>query len=129
MNSLVQYFTKNTKILFLIDGNGACITALSWIILFPLLSFGISNSIIYCFSIPTICTSLLGFYCSFSTIKLPSYFLKRIALFNISFSITSLILLVILISEISTLGKLYIIGEAGIVSTLAYIEWRVAQKI
>lgn len=128
--NLIPYVKQNPRILFLFDGIGAVISALSLAFLlapFPEF-FGIPSNIAYSFTVLAFIFAIYSLSCYWINPKIPKYFLRIIAIANFSYCILSLSALFFLWSEITIWGTLYILGEKLIVLSLVYLEIKVSKN-
>jgi hypothetical protein len=128
LNKWVKWGNANPKRLFIIDGLGAIVSAFFLGIVLVKLDkfFGIPTSALY-FLAALPC--LFAIYDFFSYIKSGNnigLFLKGIAITNLLYCCLSIGLAIYHIDVITYLAWLYIIIEVMIVSTIAFIELRVA---
>lgn len=129
--SLVERVNQNPHFIFLIDGMGASITALSLILVLPNLPevFTMPTNVLYflgTIALVFAAYSLLNFYAKLSKVKL---LIRIIASANLLYCLFSGFIVVRLFSQISSLDVVYFFGEILIVSVLAMIEFRVAKGI
>jgi hypothetical protein len=124
----VDFFSRETRKLFLIDALGAAVTSFS--LFFVLRNyneyFGMpQNSLTY--------MSILGlFYFTYSISCF--YFvtnrfilcLRIIAIANILYSTLTIILLYVHYNDLTKIGLAYFLSETLIIAVLAYVEFRVA---
>lgn len=122
---------QNPYFIFLIDGMGACITALSLIFILPNLPA--------VFNMPTNILYLLGTIALvFSAYSLGNFIAKRnkinlririIAIANLTYCLFSVVIVIQLFSRLTSLDIVYFVSEILIVITLAIFELRVANNI
>ena len=114
------------KHLFLIDGIGALITAtlLGLVLTRFEASFGMPTDMLYPLATTALVFSLYSLLCYLLLFSNWAPFLKIIAICNGLYCLVTLILAILLFDSLTWLGVGYFLGEIGIVSTLATIEWR-----
>lgn len=127
-HSIISYFVKNPKAIFLFDSIGAFISAFCLLIISRFYSnyFGINPSTLQLLTIlPIVFCSYSA--CCYLLIK-RSYkpFIQIIALANLLYCIITLILLATLFSEITILGLSYFVVELTIIALIISIEFKVA---
>lgn len=127
---MINLLKHHPKKLFLIDGFGAILSAfLLGIVLVhwePI--FGIPTSVLYFLAAFPIFYALVDFY-AFTKGKNTKLFLKIMAALNLLYAILSLILGVMYFEKITFLGSLYLTLEMMIVTSLAFIELKIAENI
>lgn len=127
----MNYFSRNPRILFLIDGLGAVLTAFSLFIVVSHFSeyFGMPANIL------TYLSAIGLIYCTYS---LSSYFLLKgnwapylriIAIGNFLYCVVTMALLHFYHDELTTIGFAYFLTEILIILLLVYIELRVANML
>jgi hypothetical protein len=113
------------KTIFLVDACGAIFTAFTLGVLFIQFEtfIGIGNKVLYLLSM----YALILFFLSMSTYIIQPkkwvIFLKIIAALNFIYCIITLITVVELQAQITSLGKAYFIIEALLIATIAALEW------
>lgn len=131
VDKLVTKFSENPRRLFLIDGIGAMVSAfllgvvlVKWEVL-----FGIPSSTLYILAAIPVVFALFDVYSSQQTSDKMNGLMKAIATMNLLYCLLSLVGAFFHLSSITVLGWAYILGEIGIVSVLALLELRVAQRL
>ena len=116
------------KKLFLIDGLGALVTALSLSLLLANFQafFGMPIAFLYPLAAVASVFALYSFSCFRLLKKNWGKFLLIIALANLTYCAVTLYLVISLFEQLTIWGVLYFIGEIVIVVGLAVVELRVA---
>ncbi len=127
LNPLISHPKK----LFLIDGIGAIVSAfLLGVILVKFEAiFGIPRSTLYFLAVLPCLFSVYDFCCYFIVDKNVDQFLKGIAFTNLLYCVLSISLALYHREFITVFGWAYILTEIAIVSSLAFIEHHVANKL
>ncbi|MFY0607100.1 MAG: hypothetical protein JXR10_10310 [Cyclobacteriaceae bacterium] len=128
IKQLIKWGEANPRKLFKIDGFGAILSALLLgVVLVRLESiFGIPEATLYFLASLPCLFAVYDFYCYYKFDLNPRPFLKGIAMTNFVYCCISIGAAVFHIETITYLGWIYILAEIVIVSTLAYVELRVA---
>ncbi len=126
----IENLTSNPKRLFLIDSIGAFLSAS---FLFVILSFfeqefGVPQKTLYLLFGIACFFSTYSIFCSIFVDKQWSVFLKIISIANLFYCLLTIIFLIINHNSITLLGLIYFIIETMIISCLAYIEFRTANR-
>ncbi len=118
------------KLLFLIDGIGAIVTALllSQVLARFESTFGMPKDILYILAAIAGCFAVYSLSCHFGLKRNRAPYLKAIAVANTLYCMTTLVLVIYCYPSLTWLGVAYFIGEIVIVMTLVRIEWRAIQK-
>lgn len=126
---LICYFTKRPRLLLLIDGAGALVTALLlWLI--PLaLDFGLPEKVTSVLSFTAIGLAVYSFSCAGLVKTNYRPFLAGIALANLLYCVAIAILMALHYSQISVFGILYFSIEIVVISILVVTEVRVAHRV
>jgi hypothetical protein len=128
LSVMLQWLTSSSRRIFLIDGIGALVSAAAlFLVLRPFSAqIGIPASVL---------TALAGVAAAFASYSLSCFFflkarhwlfLRFIALANLAYCFTTLMVVIIYISELSFLGSAYFVGEMILIATLVYWEMRIA---
>ncbi|MDC8003938.1 hypothetical protein POV27_07730 [Aureisphaera galaxeae] len=127
MNTLIS----NPKKLFIIDGAGALLSAfLLGVVLVRFQNiFGIPASTLYILAAIPCFFAVYDLYAYFTKKENAKTFLKGIALMNLLYCCLSIGFAFYHLSEITLLGWLYILVEVAIVTILATIEFKVANRL
>ncbi len=128
LNSIVSML--NPKILFAIDSAGALVTALLLgIVLVQFESlFGMPSIVLYGLAFLAAGYSVYSLLCSVLLGEYTSPFLYGIAVANYLYCFLTLSLVVLYFSELSLYGIVYFVGEAGIILTMATVEFKMASR-
>lgn len=131
IEQLIKKNNLNPKKLFQIDGFGALISAflLGVILVKYEVIFGIPSSTLYFLAILPIFFFFYDIYSYQKNITTQKKLLKGISIINISYCFLSLGLTLYHYKTITIFGWIYVIIEILIVLFIAYIEYKVAQKI
>jgi Na+-driven multidrug efflux pump len=112
------------KMLFLVDGLGALVSAAMLGVVLPAIqeSIGLAVEVMYMLALIPLFFSIYSFSMYFSRPANWGRWLTTIAMANLLYCILTLIILVSFYSEIKLLGYLYFIGEIIVISGLIYLE-------
>ena len=129
--SFIERVNQDPHFIFLIDGIGAGITALSLLLVLPNLPevFTMPANILnYLGTIALVFAtySLCNFFLKLSKVKL---LIRIIASANLVYCLFSGLIVARLLSQLSMLDVVYFLGEILIVCVLAIIEFRVSKSI
>lgn len=131
LNSVIQKLAQQPKLVFLIDGVGACISAavlLAVIQPFPAF-WGIPSKVAYTLALPAILLALFSGGC-YLFLKIRFWlFIRLVAIGNVAYCVAVLLLTVSYFSVLTMMGKAYTTVELVIIGGLAYIELKVAAKL
>ena len=129
--TLINKFSSTPKQLFLFDAGGALLSAFFLgVVLVKLESiFGIPKNTLYFLAFLPCLFALYDLYCYLKVQNKSSFFLKGIAIINVTYCLISLGLAFFHYQKITLLGWSYIIIEIIIVLAIAYIEFQTANKI
>lgn len=121
---------NNPKVLFLIDGFGAMLSAISLAIVLPKFEdlLGIPVQLLYFLSTFPILFLTYDFYNFFNQNVNISKALKGIALLNLLYSVLSIGLAIYHLEVFKKLGWTYIILEVFILFFLSYLQLHTAKK-
>ena len=126
----LSMFSPPPRRLFLIDGMGALLSAISLGVVLPYWQplFGMPVRVL----LPLAAVALgFAFYSLGCYWRFPGRWrawLRGIAMLNITYILATLFLTVLHWAELTLWGKLYFVGEAIVVLSLAAIEWRTAHR-
>ena len=128
---IVDSAVEDPRKLFLIDGFGALLSAfLLGVVLVKFEHlFGIPKATLYFLASLPCFFAIYDLYVYFRKGKNTARFLRVIAVINLLYCVLSLGLAFYHIESVKLLGWLYILTEIAIVSVLACIELKVAQRI
>lgn len=126
--SIISYFVKNPKTIFLVDSIGAFLSAFCLMIISRFYSnyFGINPST---FQLLTILPILFCIYsaCCYLLIKRSfKSFILIIAIANFLYCLITLVLMFTLYSELTILGLSYFVIELMIIALIISIEFKVS---
>jgi len=127
----INYLAENPRILFLLDGFGAFLTAF---LLFAVLRnlngyFGIPIPILTYLSVAAACLGIYSAACFFFLKENWVPFIKAISIFNLFYCILTSILVIINFPILTRIGIMYFVAETILILVLAYIELNVATQI
>lgn len=127
----INNINKNPRILFLIDGIGAILSAfLLGVVLVEFSNiFGIPQSTLYLLAGVPCFFAVYDFYCYQKVDKKISVFLKGIAIMNLMYCCLSIGLAFWHYQEITKFGWIYIILEVLIIITLVTLELSIAKGL
>lgn len=125
----IDYFSRNPKQLFLLDGIGALFTTCS---LYFVLSnyrdlFGMPLSSLTNLSIIGLVYCVYSLSCYFFLKDYWTIFLRIIGFSNLLYCILTLIYLYTYNNDLTTIGMMYFMGEIIIIISLVYIEFKGAE--
>lgn len=128
---LTDYFKRKPKLLFLIDGSGALLTAF---LLFVVLSnfseyVGMPQLVLDCLSIIAFSFSIYSFACYLFLKNRWPVFINIIAIANLLYCAATLFLLFAYYQQLTVLAVLYFSLEIGVIIVLCSLEFRVASKL
>lgn len=131
IENIINYFTKKTNTLFLVDGLGAAMTTFY-------LFFVLRRFYSY-FGMPTFVLSylaLIGFIfcvysmtCFFLLKRNWTPFLRIISIGNLLYCVLTMVLVLIFLNYLTKLGLLYFTLEVAIILIMVYVETRVASAL
>lgn len=131
IDKLVQSATNKPKLLFLVDGLGALLTALLLALVLVKLEwfFGIPSSMLYILAVMPIFYMIFDYYC-YNKVNLNiSKYLKTIASLNLLYCFVSIAFSLFHYQDLRLWGWLYIIGEITIIVSLSIFEFFIAKRI
>ncbi len=128
---VLKWGAKNPKNLFLIDGSGAILSVILLGVVLAELDhiFGIPPPTLYFLATFPCLFAIYDFFCLVKTKLKMGAFLIGIAMMNLFYSFLSLGLALYHNQELTSFGWIYIVLEIIIVTILATVEYRVAQKL
>jgi len=131
IQKLIKNSEQNPKILFIIDGLGAAITAFCLGIVLVKFEwfFGIPSKVLYALAIIPIFYVLYDFYSYRKPISQVGTYLKGIAILNLLYCILSFGLGLMHSESMTIWAWIYIINEIIIIVSLSMIELRTANKL
>ncbi len=131
LERVITYFCKYPKLLFLIDGMGAMISAFWLGIIFVSVEslIGIPPSTLYLLAAIPVFFVIFDFYSYQKEKNALRALLKIIAIMNLLYCLLSLGLAFLHRQTITPLGWTYIIVEIILIITLAILELEVAKKL
>lgn len=114
--------------LFLLDGTGALVSAISLGLVLPLLQeyIGLPVGTLRMLGVLALCYALWSLACYFFLPEKWPGFMKIISLANLSHCVLTAVLLLLGWENVQPLGWLYFGVEMAIVLPLAWWEWKVA---
>jgi hypothetical protein len=127
-SSFLSTFTDQPKWVFILDASGALLSALMLGLVLPAIQewVGMPLRVLRLLSIiPVVYLiyDLLVYYRTRSNFRI---FIRVIALLNLAYCILSVGLMLLHWTNLTTLGKLYFLGECLIIIVIASLEWKVA---
>ncbi|AEA45838.1 hypothetical protein [Fluviicola taffensis] len=127
MQQLVHKLHSNPKALFLIDGLGACLTALLIAgILIPFQSvFGMPHFILEVGLLLALTMAVYSLCCSFFAKNNWRFFLKIILVSNSLYCCLIAFFVFYFFEKITTLGMIYFLVEIGVIAGLVMLEMKV----
>lgn len=128
INKIINYFTKKTKALFLVDGLGAALT--TFYLYFVLRHFneyfGMPTYILTYLSLIGLVFCVFSMTCFFLLKGNWTPFLRLISVGNLIYCVLTMILVYIYFNDLTKLGVIYFLLEITIIVVIVYIELRVA---
>lgn len=131
MKQAVLFFVRSPRKLFLLDSIGALATALSLFVVRWAFHahFGIPPNILQVLAAIALAYSLYSASCYLFLKKNPAPFIRIIAMANLLYVALIIGILFIHHAALSPIGLAYFIVEAAIISGLAMLEFKVANKL
>lgn len=128
IKNTIDYFARNPRKLFLIDGLGAALTAFSlFFVLRPYHDyFGMPINILAYLSIIGLIFCAYSMFCYFLLKNYWSSPLRIIGISNLLYSISTMVLLYSYYNDLTRIGLTYFLVEILIIVLLVYVELRVA---
>ncbi len=128
IKNTIDYFARNPRKLFLIDGLGAALTAFSlFFVLRPHQDyFGMPINILAYLSIIGLIYCAYSMSCYFLLKNYWSSSLRIIGISNLLYSISTMLLLYSYYNDLTLIGLTYFLAEILIIVLLVYVELRVA---
>ena len=131
VDELISRSTSNPKMLFLIDGLGALLSAfLLGVVLVRFESlFGMPREALYILAALPCFFAVYDLFCYWRVTRGWSPYLKGIAIINLLYCCISIGFVIHHFPSLTYLGLLYFVGELIIVLSLAYIEYKAANQL
>lgn len=131
LKSALHYFSQKPGALFLLDGLGAALTALSlFFVLRPYCNaIGMPVNILSYLSLISLCYCAYSMSCYFLLKNRWTGFLRIIGFGNLLYCLLTMTFLTIYHKDLTPLGLIYFSGEILIILSLVYIELSVAKLI
>lgn len=128
IKNTIDYFSRNPKTLFLIDGLGAALTTFSlFFVLRPYHNyFGMPINILTSLSIIGLIYCAYSMSCYFLLKTFWSSSLRIIGVSNLLYAISTMLLLYSYYNDLTRIGLSYFLAEILIIVLLVYVELRVA---
>ena len=128
INKIINYFTKKTKALFLVDGLGAALTTfyLYFVLRHFYEYFGMPTYILTYLSLIGLVFCVFSMTCFFLLKGNWKPFLRLISVGNLIYCVLTMILVYIYFNDLTKLGVIYFLLEITIIVVIVYIELRVA---
>lgn len=130
MNMNLKSLSIKPKTLFLIDGIGAVVTALSLYVMKVALNeyFGMPPSLLTYLSAIAIVFGIYSFSCFILVQQNSKRFLKIIGYANLSYCCLTAFLVIDYYHHLTLLGVAYFLGEIAIICTLVFVELTFNEK-
>jgi hypothetical protein len=128
LNSVIQKLAQQPKLVFLIDGVGAGISAavlLAVIQPFPVF-WGIPSHVVTALVLPAILLALFSGGCYLFLKNNFGPLIRFVAVANLAYCLLVLVLALQYASVLTIMGKAYTVIELFIIGTLVYLELKVA---
>lgn len=129
IRSWIQKIAGHPRKVFLIDGLGACLTAIL------LLFLGTSTNLLGIPRPVTVCLAAIAGVAAYFSLSRYFYFtgnwqpeLKFIIIFNLGYCVVTAGLLVYFFRAITTIGWIYFLSEIAVILCLVALEWRVLSQ-
>ena len=131
LQQLIQSFANNPKKLFLVDGVGASLSAFFLLALVCNFEtyFGMPSLTVMNLAVIAICFALYSFTCAFRIKRIIRLNLIIICIANLLYYLITTILAVKHHTQLTTLGKVYFIGEILIILALVWIEAKTIKEM
>ncbi len=128
IRSIIYYFSRNPRKLFLIDGLGAALTTFFlFFVLRPYHNyFGVPINILTYLSIIGLIYCAYSMSCYFLLKDYWSSSLRTIGISNLLYAISTIVLLYSYYNVLTRIGLFYFLAEILIIVLLVYVELRVA---
>ena len=126
---LIKKIMNNPKLIFLIDGGGAVLSAFSLGVVLVMVQelIGLPHQTLYILSFIAVLFAIYSFSCAFLIKKGWRFYLKIIATANLSYAAITLGLLFYHRITLTNLGIIYFVLEMAIIIPLALFELKVAK--
>lgn len=126
--SIISYFVKNPKTIFLVDSIGAFLSAFCLMIISRFYSnyFGINPSTLQLLTILPIIFCIYSACCYLLIKRSYKPFILIIAIANFLYCLITLVLMFTLYSELTILGLSYFVIELMIIALIISIEFKVS---
>lgn len=127
-HTIISYFVKNPKIIFLFDSIGAFISAICLLIISRFYSnyIGINPSTLQLLTILPIIFCIYSACCYLLIKRSYKPFILIIAIANFLYCLITLVLMFTLYSELTILGLSYFVLELMIIALIISIEFKVS---
>lgn len=128
--SIISYFVKNPKAIFLVDSIGAFLSACCLLIIARFYSnyFGINPSTLQLLTILPILFCIYSACCYLLIRRSYKPFILIIAMANFLYCLITLVLMCTLYSELTILGLSYFVVELMIIGIIIYLEFNISSK-
>ncbi len=111
------------KNIFLIDGIGGFLSALTLGIILTMLEIGLPDQILFTLSSIAFIYGIYSLSCHFGK-KTQPIWLKVISIANLTYCLATIVILFLYYKQMTTLGIIYFILEILIIFTVVWIEFR-----
>lgn len=130
IQKLINHFTEKQKTLFLIDGIGAFVTALSLFVIAQRFNdyFGMPKNTLTYLSVIAVCFGIYSISCAMFLKGKFTPFIRVIAFANIVYCALTTGFIINNYSTLTLIGKTYFLIETLIIGILSYVELSVAKK-
>lgn len=127
--ALIDRLARAPRTLFVIDGVGALVTALSVGVVLPMLGehIGMPRPVLRALALTGVVFAAYSLTCAATLPRRWPAYLQGIALANASYCVATAAVLVRFSATLHVLDWLYFVGEIVVVGTLAAMELRVAR--
>lgn len=128
LQKLIKYFTSHPKSLFLTDGIGALVSsfALGIVLVHFQNDFGLPILVLYILASIALVLAIYSISCYFKVNKNTRFFLKVIAIANLTYSLLTLGMVSYFFENLTLLGLIYFGLELLIIGILIFLEFSVA---
>ena len=131
INSIVHFFSREPRKLFLVDGWGAALTTFSlFFVLRPYHDYiGLPTNILIWLSVIGLVYGAFSISCYFLRKDNWAPYLRIIGIGNFLYCILTMTLLIFYHNTVTPLGWIYFLAEIFVIVLLVYIEWRTASRL
>lgn len=131
IKKIVPLLAAKPKKLFLLDFSGALVTFFSLFVILRSFNsyFGMPETVLLYLSAAAGCLCVYSFVCFLFLQSKWAAFIRAVAIANLLYCLLTTVIVILFYQQLTLLGIIYFIGEIIIVSTLAFVELSVANRI